>query len=178
MNKTEKAELVSEIKEQIENSTSIYLVDYRGISVDEINKVRRDFLKEGIKYKVYKNTLFKKALEELDRFPELENLLEGMIGYAFTSEENYAAPAKIIKKFNDDHKKFEIIKGVIGYFKKEKQYDVVDVDGVRVTFPDGWGLVRASNTQPILVMRFEATTEKRRDEIQALIEGKVSEFSK
>lgn len=107
MNKTEKKEMVSAIKEQIENSTSIYLVNYSGISVDEINGIRRDFLKEGINYKVYKNTLFMKALSELDKFPELENLLEGMTGFAFTTEENYAAPAKIIKKFNDEKKKFE-----------------------------------------------------------------------
>ena len=107
MNKTEKVEVISAIKEQIENSTSIYLVDYHGISVDEINGIRREFSKEGVNYKVYKNTLFKKALDELDKYPELENLLEGMTGFAFTSEENYAAPAKIIKKFNDDKDKFE-----------------------------------------------------------------------
>jgi phosphomannomutase/phosphoglucomutase len=47
------------------------------------------------------------------------------------------------------------------------------VDGVRVQFGDGWGLVRASNTQPVLVLRFEATTEKRLQEIKKLVEGKV-----
>ena len=107
MNKTEKTEVVSVIKEQIEKSTSIYLVDYHGISVDEISGIRREFLKEGINYKVYKNTLFKKALSELDKFPEFENLLVGMTGFAFTTEENYGIPAKIIKQFNDDKKKFE-----------------------------------------------------------------------
>ena len=50
-------------------------------------------------------------------------------------------------------------------------YQAVTVDGVRVVFPDGWGLVRASNTQPILVLRFEATTEARLAEIRALVEG-------
>jgi phosphomannomutase/phosphoglucomutase len=44
---------------------------------------------------------------------------------------------------------------------------------VRVEFGDGWGLVRASNTQPVLVLRFEAMTEKRLQEIKQLIEGKV-----
>jgi phosphomannomutase/phosphoglucomutase len=47
---------------------------------------------------------------------------------------------------------------------------IIDVDGVRVTFPDGWGLIRASNTQPLLVLRFEAKTRERLDEIRKLIE--------
>jgi phosphomannomutase/phosphoglucomutase len=53
------------------------------------------------------------------------------------------------------------------------EYPIIDVDGVRVKFDDGWGLVRASNTQPILVLRFEALTEKRLAEIKKLIEDKV-----
>jgi len=52
-------------------------------------------------------------------------------------------------------------------------YEVIDVDGVRVNFPDGWGLVRASNTQPALVLRFEAQSEARLEEIRALVEGEV-----
>ncbi len=54
------------------------------------------------------------------------------------------------------------------------RYEVIDIDGVRVTFPDGWGLVRASNTQPVLVTRFEATTPARLAEIRALIEGELA----
>jgi phosphomannomutase/phosphoglucomutase len=52
------------------------------------------------------------------------------------------------------------------------------VDGVRVTFPDGWGLIRASNTQPILVLRFEASTPERLREIQTLIEGTVAQVKR
>jgi phosphomannomutase/phosphoglucomutase len=47
-----------------------------------------------------------------------------------------------------------------------KDHDVVTVDGVRVNFADGWGLLRASNTQPVLVLRFEATSEERLHRIQ------------
>ena len=49
---------------------------------------------------------------------------------------------------------------------------------MRVTFPDGWGLIRASNTQPVLVLRFEAVTETRLKEIQSLIENRLNELSK
>ncbi len=68
--------------------------------------------------------------------------------------------------------KFKVVEELTEYFKQNK-YDVIDVDGARVTFDDGWGLVRASNTQPVLVLRFEATSEKRRDEIRKLIEGEL-----
>jgi phosphomannomutase/phosphoglucomutase len=75
-----------------------------------------------------------------------------------------------------DDKKFLIAEKVKESFRKE--YPVVDVDGVRVLFPDGWGLVRASNTQPILVLRFEARTPERLQEIRSLVEKKVEELSK
>ncbi len=57
-------------------------------------------------------------------------------------------------------------------------HQIIDVDGVRVTFPDGWGLIRASNTQPILVLRFEASTPERLKEIQQLIEGTVDKVKR
>ncbi|MCL2065015.1 MAG: phosphomannomutase/phosphoglucomutase [Candidatus Cloacimonetes bacterium] len=71
--------------------------------------------------------------------------------------------------------KFEIVNKVRDFFIKEG-YEVNDIDGMRVTFSDGWGLIRASNTQPALVMRFEATTENRLKEIKDLIEGKLKDF--
>lgn len=108
MNKTEKAEIVSKIKEYIEDSTAVYLVNYHGVNVEEINGLRTEFLKEGVKYKVFKNTLFKHTLKDLDKYPEFENLLEGMVGVALASDENYVAPAKIIKKFYDEKDKFSL----------------------------------------------------------------------
>jgi len=50
-------------------------------------------------------------------------------------------------------------------------YDIIDVDGVRIQFGDGWGLLRASNTQPVLVARFEAGTQERLTEIRGVVEG-------
>ncbi len=71
-----------------------------------------------------------------------------------------------------DKIKFKVVSELTEYFKSNG-YDVIDVDGARVTFEDGWGLVRASNTQPVFVLRFEATSEKRRDEIRNLIETQL-----
>ncbi len=73
-----------------------------------------------------------------------------------------------------DDRKFEVVRRAADFFRKH--YEVIDIDGVRVNFADGWGLVRASNTQPALVTRFEATSEKRLAEIRALFDGKLREL--
>lgn len=73
-----------------------------------------------------------------------------------------------------DEIKFKVVERLTKKLKEEG-YEVVDVDGARVIFPDGWGLVRASNTQPVLVLRFEAQSPERLEEIKALIEGKLQE---
>jgi phosphomannomutase / phosphoglucomutase len=70
-----------------------------------------------------------------------------------------------------DEKKFEIVRRAVEEFKKK--YKVIDIDGARIEFEDGWGLVRASNTQAVLVMRFEATSQRRLDEIRALVENQI-----
>lgn len=73
-----------------------------------------------------------------------------------------------------DRYKFGIVREAQAYFSRN--YRTVTVDGVRVLFDDGWGLIRASNTQPVLVLRFEAESEKRLKEIRSLIEGKLEEL--
>jgi phosphomannomutase/phosphoglucomutase len=73
-----------------------------------------------------------------------------------------------------EERKFEVVRRAQEFFKA--RYEAVTVDGVRVVFPDGWGLVRASNTQPLLVLRFEAKTEARLAEIERLVRGKVDEL--
>ena len=65
--------------------------------------------------------------------------------------------------------KFDIVARAAEYFRRS--HDVIDVDGVRVLFGDGWGLIRASNTQPVLVSRYEALTEARLAEIRGEMEG-------
>ena len=71
----------------------------------------------------------------------------------------------------DDEKKFEVVEKVKAYFQRDHQ--VIDVDGARILFPNGWGLVRASNTQDVLVMRFEADTQANLDLIRSQVEDLV-----
>jgi len=70
-----------------------------------------------------------------------------------------------------DEIKFKVVEKVKEELRKD--HPIIDVDGVRAQFGDGWGLVRASNTQPVLVLRFEALSEKRLQEIKQLVEEKV-----
>jgi phosphomannomutase/phosphoglucomutase len=72
-----------------------------------------------------------------------------------------------------DEIKFKVVEAVREVLRKD--HPVIDVDGARVKFEDGWGLVRASNTQPVLVLRFEALTQDRLDEIRGFVEKKVQE---
>ncbi len=71
-----------------------------------------------------------------------------------------------------DDLKFDVVRRLAERLRG--RYEVIDIDGVRVTFPDGWGLVRASNTQPVLVTRFEASTAARLQEIRALVEAELA----
>jgi phosphomannomutase/phosphoglucomutase len=72
-----------------------------------------------------------------------------------------------------DDKKFEVVKEVTAYFRQ--RHKIIDIDGVRVLFEDGWGLVRASNTQPALVLRFEAFSPQRLSEIRSQVESVLTE---
>ncbi|MGK7345986.1 MAG: phosphomannomutase/phosphoglucomutase [Candidatus Nitrospinota bacterium M3_3B_026] len=74
-----------------------------------------------------------------------------------------------------DDVKFELIKDITAWFKGQG-LKVVDIDGARVVFEDGWGLIRASNTQPVLVLRFEAKSEKRLEEIKEMFHEKLSAY--
>ncbi|MFL5575410.1 MAG: phosphomannomutase/phosphoglucomutase [Gemmatimonadaceae bacterium] len=69
----------------------------------------------------------------------------------------------------DEEIKFGVVARAVEHFRGT--HDVIDVDGVRVLFGDGWGLIRASNTQPVLVTRYEALTQPRLDAIRAEMEG-------
>ena len=77
-----------------------------------------------------------------------------------------------------DEEKFGVVERLKTRFQREcLESEVITIDGARVVFADGWGLVRASNTQPALVLRFEATTPARLEAIQTLVMDKLRDFS-
>ncbi len=94
---------------------------------------------------------------------------DGIAGALRDLPETFATPE--IRVECPDEVKFAVVARVLEYYRPT--HYVSDIDGVRVNFGDGWGLVRASNTQAVLVLRFEANTEARRDELRAEVEAVV-----
>jgi len=88
----------------------------------------------------------------------------------------YYSTPEIRLEAESDEEKFRIAEEAVTYFTEN--YDCITVDGVRIQFGDGWGLVRSSNTQPVIVCRFEANTPKRKEEIQSIVMGKLNEIGK
>jgi len=85
----------------------------------------------------------------------------------------YSTPEMRLEAESDEEK-FRIAKEAVDYFTEN--YNCSTVDGVRIKFGDGWGLVRSSNTQPVIVCRFEANTPERMQEIQSIVMGKLNEI--
>jgi phosphomannomutase/phosphoglucomutase len=71
-----------------------------------------------------------------------------------------------------DNVKFDVVKNLTEYYRN--RFTIIDIDGVRVVLEDGWGLVRSSNTQPVLVLRFEAETEQALERIRTMVEADLS----
>jgi phosphomannomutase/phosphoglucomutase len=69
-----------------------------------------------------------------------------------------------------------VVEEVKAHFRKN--YKIIDIDGARIPFGDGWGLVRASNTQPVLVLRFEALSEERLQIIREIVENALHTIMK
>jgi large subunit ribosomal protein L10 len=109
MNKQDKEQAVLEIKEKLDKASSIYLTDFSGLTVAETNELRDEFFNAKVDYKVFKNTLIKKALEQgTNTFSEQKSILvehlKGPTGVIFAYDDP-VSPAKIIKKFFDKGEK-------------------------------------------------------------------------
>lgn len=120
-----KKAVVEEITEDLNSSGAVYIANYSGMSVAEINDLRGEFFKGNIKFKVYKNTLVKRAMEEVGGYEDLYSHLVEQNGFAFVEEE-LAAPAKVIKKFVDETKKPTFKAAIIdGDYYGEDQLDTL-----------------------------------------------------
>ena len=113
---------------------------------------------------IYAALRFAQMISRQDK--KLSEIIDGLPQYISTPEMRFDCA--------DDKTKFEIAKKAEKYFKAN--YDCIDVDGVRIKFGDGWGLVRPSNTQPVIFTRFEAKTKERLDEIKNTVLNKLKTF--
>ncbi|MDD8017447.1 MAG: 50S ribosomal protein L10 [Bacteroidota bacterium] len=107
MNKSEKELIVTEIQEKVSKAQGMFFTDFAGINVEQMTELRREFRKSGIEYKVVKNTLAKKALQNVSGYDKVYDKLVGSTGIAFAYNDP-AAPAKIIQKFKEKNEKFSL----------------------------------------------------------------------
>lgn len=99
MTREEKALVLEELKEKFSKNANFYITDASGLSVAQINAFRKVCFDKGVEYKVYKNTLVKKALEDRETdFSSLNDVLRGFSGIIF-SEEIANTPAKVLKEY-------------------------------------------------------------------------------
>lgn len=129
-----KKQIVQEIADKFKESDSTVLVDYRGLTVEEVTELRKQLRDNGVEYKVYKNTMSRRAAEaaELD---DLKETLVGPTAIAF-GKEDVVTPAKVLHAFAKDHEALEIKGGVI-----EGRIATLDEIKELSTLPDHDGLV-------------------------------------
>ncbi|KXB66833.1 ribosomal protein L10 [Aedoeadaptatus coxii] len=106
-----KINLVNEIKEKIEKSQSIVFVDNKGLNVAEVTELRKNLRENGVDYKVYKNTMMKRAFSDLG-IEGAEEFLAGPTAVAFGIEDA-VQPAKILNDFAEDNDRLELKAGVL-----------------------------------------------------------------
>ena len=104
-----KEEVVNEIADRVQNAASAILFDYRGLTDSEITELRRKLREQEASYKVYKNTLVKRAVNSLDI--KLDEFLEGPSAISFSSDE--LAPVKVISEFAKKHTNLELKAGIV-----------------------------------------------------------------
>lgn len=92
--------------------TSAVLLDYQGLTVEAVTKLRNEFRKHGVEYRVVKNTLIKQAIKDQAWAPALGKTLTGMTGVAWSYEDPSAA-AKVVKAFRKDNDKLKIKGGLV-----------------------------------------------------------------
>ena len=116
-----KSQVVAEIVEKLQKSSSTIVVDYKGLTVEEVTELRKKMREAGVEYKVYKNTLVRRAAQEVGITEFNDELLVGTNAIAFGYEDPIA-PARVIKDFMEAHPKMKLKMGVVeGTFYSESQ---------------------------------------------------------
>jgi large subunit ribosomal protein L10 len=112
MERAEKEATTAVIKEKFSKMTSAVFVDFKGLNVETVSKLRDEFRKSGVEYRVVKNSLVKHAVGQHAWAKNLDPVLVGMTGIAWSYEDPSAA-AKVVKAFKKDHDKLKIKAGLI-----------------------------------------------------------------
>ena len=106
----EKQKVVEDIKTKFQNSTGVVLADYRGLTVTQVTDLRAQLREAGVEYRVLKNTMVRRAADELG-IEGLDEFMKGPTAVAFSADP--VAPAKILSEFSRKNKNFAIKAGVL-----------------------------------------------------------------
>ena len=112
MERAEKEVLVGTIKDRFDRMSSAVFLDFKGLNVEIVSKLRDEFRKSGVEYRVVKNSLVRHAIKQHGWAKSLDQSLTGMTGVAWCYEDPSAA-AKVVKAFRKDHDKLKIKAGLI-----------------------------------------------------------------
>ena len=107
MKREEKEQIVAEVSETARKAHGMFFTDFSGLTVEQATELRREFFKAGVEYRVVKNTLIQKALEQVTGYDSVYGSLTGPTGVAFAYEDP-VAPARIIQKFKEKHSKLSL----------------------------------------------------------------------
>lgn len=107
----QKKKIVATIAEKLQNSKATVLTDYRGLTVAEMNELRKRLREAGVEYQVLKNTMTRRATAETN-YTELDEHLVGPIAIAFSADD-VVAPAKVLHQFAKDHNNLELKAGIV-----------------------------------------------------------------
>lgn len=122
---SEKKAVVEEITDKLSNSNAVYVANYSNMSVADMGNLRGKFREGNVLFKVYKNTLIKRAMDELGGYDDLYPHLVEQNGFAFVDEE-LAAPAKVLKDFIKENNKPKFKAALIdGDYYDENQLDTL-----------------------------------------------------
>lgn len=109
--KEQKAQIVEQIAERLQNSVCSVVADYRGLNVAQMTELRKQLREQGVEFKVLKNTLVRRATAKVN-LTDLDPYLEGPTAIAFSNEDP-VAPAKILNNFAKEHEDLEIKCGIL-----------------------------------------------------------------
>jgi len=112
MERATKLAEIGEIKGRFDKMTSAVFLDFKGMTVEQVSKLRVEFRKNGVEYRVVKNTLVKQALKDKPWSKQLTGALSGMTGVAWSYEDPSAA-AKVVKAFRKDNEKLKVKAGLV-----------------------------------------------------------------
>jgi large subunit ribosomal protein L10 len=149
MERAQKETVVGSIKEKFDRMTSAVFLDFKGMNVASLTKLRDEFRKQGVEYHVVKNTLVKHAIKQHGWSKNLDKSLVGMTGVAWSFEDPSAA-AKVVKAFRKDHEKLKIKAGLI-------EGQVLDADQVENQLASMPG---KNELRAMLLMTFQAPLQQ------------------